>query len=529
LAELNPPLAAKRSSLLLLLLSLLLSVFFRVPYFQYPFIFVDEAWWANGANVLCQGGQLYRDIALDKNPPIFWLCALLFKVFGIRMTAIHIGSLLLVFIISILLFLLGKRFFSTAAGVAAALIYPVASTTYYTPRIIGMNVETVMVLFSILAAYAFLTGLLKERHTPMFAAGLFAFSAFLTKPVALVEAAGMIVFILVHGSAAMRARIHAVAVFAAGFVLGLIAYLAYLIHAGILTDWWDQAIVYGFRYLGRVSTQFYLTKSIRVIAAFLLIFAWLWILVWLSRRERPANSRAYAFLVYWLVAACIGVAIGKRYYANYFVQVMPPLSILGGIGLVYLWRIRRRPEIRLLYKTCCAAFLISLLWFHSRTICNWAYIAFPEMHRFRVWDMRSENLRNIEIAMRLRREMSPRDSFFVWGAMPQLYFLTGRPAATKWVEFDVVDDYPPGSADHSVQAELADSLEHVRPLYILDIQARAHIQHYPHLQKLIERYYLVDGQVGNASLYRYRTPDSREVLDAQVQESGYRPETVSSE
>jgi hypothetical protein len=57
--------------LLLLSLSLVLTILLRAPYFQHDFIFVDEAWWANGAQVLCRGGQLYVDIALDKNPPIF--------------------------------------------------------------------------------------------------------------------------------------------------------------------------------------------------------------------------------------------------------------------------------------------------------------------------------------------------------------------------------------------------------------------------------------------------------------------------
>ena len=124
------PVPAEKSRYILLLgLSLLLSAFLRLPYFQYDFIFVDEAWWANGAKVLCQGGRLYVDIALDKNPPIFWFCALLFKLFGIKMIVIHAGALLLVCMTSGLLFVLGARYFSAAAGGLAAVIHAVASTT----------------------------------------------------------------------------------------------------------------------------------------------------------------------------------------------------------------------------------------------------------------------------------------------------------------------------------------------------------------------------------------------------------------
>jgi hypothetical protein len=63
-----------------------------------------------------------------------------------------------------------------------------------------------------------------------------------------------------------------------------------------------------------------------------IIFAWLFILIFLSRTMKSQNARAYTFLVYWVAAAFAGVVIGRCYYANYFIQLMPPLSLLGGLG-----------------------------------------------------------------------------------------------------------------------------------------------------------------------------------------------------
>ncbi len=119
-----------RKYVAMLVFSLAISIFLRAPYYQHEFTFVDEAWWANGADVLCRGGQLYLDVALDKNPPIFWFCAFLVRIFGISMGSIHAGALLLVGTTSMLLFFLGRRFFSPAVGAAAAVIHAVASTTY---------------------------------------------------------------------------------------------------------------------------------------------------------------------------------------------------------------------------------------------------------------------------------------------------------------------------------------------------------------------------------------------------------------
>lgn len=79
------------------------------------------------------------------------------------MWAIHVGSLLLVFVTCILLFCLGYSFFSPLVGGVAALLYALASTTYYTPRMIAMNTETLMVVFT-LEQFPRFRQLVEERY-----------------------------------------------------------------------------------------------------------------------------------------------------------------------------------------------------------------------------------------------------------------------------------------------------------------------------------------------------------------------------
>ncbi len=497
----------KRTCLLLLVLSLILSAFLRLPYYQYDFIFVDEAWWANGANILNQGGQLYRDIALDKNPPIFWFCALLFKLFGVHMTSIHVGSLLLVWATSILVFVIGIRFFSKSAGGAAALIYAAASTTYYIQRIIGMNTETLMVVFSSAAALCYMKGLLcKTRYCFLFA-GLFACFAFLTKPVSVTETVLLCIFpFFTRGRWLDKMRL--VLATLSGFALGTCLFFGYMRREGILELWWDQAIVYGFRYISRVGAEAFAVKSIRVAIAFGFIFLWLFLLVGYSRKVRNENSRAYAFVFSWLLSAFAGVIIGRRYYANYFIQVMPPLALLGGIGLSHLWRNRHQESLCTIRRFCCAAFMISFLWFHSRTIANWVSLAFPQVHRIARWDMWDDNRRNHEIAAYLKDKSSPKDRLFVWGANPQLFFLTQRPMATIWSDFDIADDVPPRAAEPAIQARTAKLLSQAKPLYIVDVQKVARIDAYPHFRALVTELYDFESRLPGARLYRLRDPGS---------------------
>jgi hypothetical protein len=496
--------AEKRRYPLLLVLSLLLSVFLRLPYFQHDFIFVDEAHWANGANVLHQGGLLYLDIALDKNPPIFWFCAFLFKLFGVHMTAIHLGALLLVLGTSVLLYLIGARFFSKSTGAAAALIHAVASTTYYIPRIIGMNTEILMVFFSSIAVLFYLQALLQDRRFGFFAAGFFASCAFLTKPVAGTELALLVLFLFWSSEHKLAAKIYSGFVLVSGAILGLGLFAVHMHRTGILTAWWDQAVMYAFRYVNRISIGAFLDRSLRVTVVFGIVFAWLFILILLSRSMKSQNVRAYAFLVCWLAAAFAGVVIGRRYYANYFIQLMPPLSLLGGVGLSHLWRNRSQGRLRVAARVCCTAFLISFVWFHSRTLANWFSLAFPQVHNVKLWDMGQEDMRNREIAEYIRTRSLPQDKIFVWGSKPQLFFLAHRQPATGWMDYDVADDYPPRAAETETQIRTAEFLRSTKPRYIIDVQQSATIDRYPIFQNLIDELYSLESQVSGSRLYGLR-------------------------
>lgn len=501
--------AEKHKYQLLLVLSFLISAFLRLPYFQYDFIFVDEAHWANGANTLHHGGRLYLDIALDKNPPIFWYCALLFKIFGASMTAIHLGALLLVCTASLLLYKLGASFFSKGVGAAAALIHAVAGTTYYIPRIIGMNTEILMVVFTILAALFYLHAMAGKHLLYFAAAGFFSFCGFLTKPVAGPECLMLVLFLLWDKDRSFGQKAVSLLAFISGFFVGLAAFVGHLYRTGILMEWWDQAVLYAFRYVGRIDMLAFLGKSTRVLIAFMLIFAWLFILVWMGRRARAENARVYIFLICWFAASLTGVIAGRRYYANYFLQIFPPLSLLGSLGLWYFWNHRDRPGLRIIKKICWAAFLFSFVWFHSRTLVNWFAFPFPKLHEIKLWDMGSEEKRNREIAGYIRSGSSPEDRIFIWGSKPQLLFLSQRHTVTGWMDYDIADDYPPHAGEYETQVRTAAFIRNTKPLFIADVQKIAAIEKYPVFRALIEDLYTLETRIHGSRIYRLKNQEAR--------------------
>ncbi|MFB3906216.1 MAG: hypothetical protein ACE15E_22455, partial [Acidobacteriota bacterium] len=97
-------------------------------------------------------------------------------------------------------------------------------------------------------------------------------------------------------------------------------------------------------------------------------------------------SRIRASRNSWLLAAFLGVAFGRRFYANYFIQMLPAMSILGATGLAHLLDNVRRYRARA-YLTAFAL-LVPFVFFHTRTMAHWYYLFNQEAHqKAQLWRM----------------------------------------------------------------------------------------------------------------------------------------------
>ena len=51
-----------------------------------------------------------------------------------------------------------------------------------------------------------------------------------------------------------------------------------------------------------------------------------------DREPQPWRSTASVMLALWPLFSMVGVALGGRFFAHYYVQIIPPLAVLGGLG-----------------------------------------------------------------------------------------------------------------------------------------------------------------------------------------------------
>ena len=87
----------------------------------------DEGEFAYGGQLMLQGIPPYKLVYSMKFPGMYTAYAAIMAVFGQTIAGIHVGFILVNAATIVLVYLLGKRLFSTAAGVAAAAAYALMS------------------------------------------------------------------------------------------------------------------------------------------------------------------------------------------------------------------------------------------------------------------------------------------------------------------------------------------------------------------------------------------------------------------
>jgi 4-amino-4-deoxy-L-arabinose transferase-like glycosyltransferase len=129
--------------LALALVSFLLRIFYSTHLYQ------DDGLWFTAAEEILRGKTLYREIYFDKPPAIAFVYAGLFKIFGAHILAIRLFTILYSLMISAVIYLFGSWLYDRRAGLVAAAMFTVFSTTYSAGHVQGLNTDLLMALVNI--------------------------------------------------------------------------------------------------------------------------------------------------------------------------------------------------------------------------------------------------------------------------------------------------------------------------------------------------------------------------------------------
>lgn len=415
---------------------------------------VDEAIHAAVARTLLDGGVLYRDAIDQRTPLSYYAVAGLFALCGENnIAALHIFAALLIAATALLLGLIGRMLRVPLAGGIAALLYPLlGSGLFYAGDANALNTEWFVAFFTSAAAFVFLRGENAPSPARLAATGALLGLAFLSKQPALLElgapalVAGFLALRTARdgaGEEALRgvAPRHEIRrltgrllALGAGWALpvGLVA--AAFASAGALREAVFYTWTYNLTYYGPEIAGADRVASAGTLFRLLTEFAPLGLLAalgtagwagWRVAQRQPtpnesATNPALLYVLAWALLALGAAASGGRGYEHYFIQTLPPVCLLAGIGIAGLAAWARDAQRTLL----------------TRALAGLAFAAALAAPLWQGWQARHRSQPvdpSVRVSAYIKAHTTPADKIFVWGYHPDIYLFADRRPASRFV------------------------------------------------------------------------------------------------
>ncbi|MEU1145916.1 glycosyltransferase family 39 protein [Streptomyces sp. NPDC005863] len=375
----------------------------RLPSFRWPLWSPDEGYLAVQARMLADGGELYETV-VDRKPPLVpWLYAGAFALFGDdSLLPLKLLALAAQLLTAVLLVSLARRRWGDGAGRTAGVLYLLIS--------VGLNPEDAQAAtFEVFMLPCTAAAMWCADRRRWGAAGAAVACAFLAK-----QTGGAVLlpvgWLLWRGGAARRdtGRL------ACGLGLPVLAAALLTTPTGFL--FWT--VTGSGAYASFTGSELHVLVR-GLINAALLAAACAGILPPVVRVLRIARTGA-AELWLWLASSVAAVLLGFHFFGHYYLQLMPPLALLGAAALQILPRER---TVRALVASGCAC----------AVFLAWGLLA-----------PRPELAHATRLAQVVRADTGPRDRVLFWGIHPETYWLADRPPASRYLTAGLLTNYSGG-------------------------------------------------------------------------------------
>ncbi len=299
----------------------------------------DEGEYAYGGQLLLHGIPPYKLIYSMKYPGIYAAYALIMAVFGQTIVGIHLGFMLVNAFTIVLIFLLGKRVFSSAAGVAAAAAYALLSIGR---GVLGLQAHATH--FVVIAALGGMLLLLRRadawRWLTLLLSGLLFGIAVLMKQHGILFAAFGVMYLAWEGFTqrrnGWRLIVRDMAIFLGGVALPLALTGLALWWAGVFNKFWFWTFTYAREYAqetplstGLLIFRYNFPGVVEPNFAIWFIALAGLVAIWLKKEDRGLAIFVTGFLLF----SCLAVSPGLYFRQHYFVLMLPAIALLAGVAV----------------------------------------------------------------------------------------------------------------------------------------------------------------------------------------------------
>jgi hypothetical protein len=211
---------------------------------------------------------------------------------------------------------------------------------------------------------------------------------------------------------------------------------------------------------------------------------------WLLLRSRELNHILTALLFPVSISAAL---LPGMHFSHYFIQTVPFMAVLGGIGLGKLLA-----DSKPLFRLAAPLVLVLLCYYLQKDYPLFATLSMREVSekKFGTCFVDSE-----KIAHYIRKRTNPDDFIFQWGLEPELYFLSGRRSPVPYIASTTMklQEDREGAVQHLMHA-----LESRKPTYIVYQAEWADSPGVTDIRMLLERDYFPEIIIGYGQIFRLK-------------------------
>lgn len=399
-----------------------------------------------GAN-LTSGVVPYRD-AIENKPPGVYVFYAFASIGPDKVTSVRLATDVLFAVSLLLVFSITARIYGRTAGLAAALAWAALGNSFHLEAA-RANTEQIMLPFLLLALWSFQKGIDKGSPRWLLASGLASGIAFLMKQVAVLPALALLGFLALRAidRKDWRRSTGEIGAMAAGIALPILATAIYFGALGLLDDLYDWVFRLNSTRVrqdwesGRAQLDNFdpvLTPWTYVALGSLILYPFL-----------PRGKRGWHLLIVaWTFANLVGAKTGLRDFPHYFVPVLPGIAILAGACISSVSErlvtvIKGAPWLR---PALAMGVAIGLFAWQADDYADFYFASTPAEMARAEFGPQGEQIfaRSEEVASYVRVTTKPEDEIMVWAPEAQIYFLSERRAATRYLTiltvFNIIPD-----------------------------------------------------------------------------------------